>query len=126
MGQTDAENFFYVHYTGRMGNTLLKYDTRTTSERTNKKYSASRLTDVACFSLPPRMIGDRIDGFKRVLPPIQDYITKLTDTSFDEFCFDRSKNVLVYMYSPWADRTDIKQAMDKVGERWNYRAPLPP
>ena len=62
------------------------------------------------------MIGDRIDGFKRVLPPIKDYITKLTDTSFDEFCFDRSKNVLVYMYSPWADRTDIKQAMDKV--RW--------
>ena len=85
-GTTEDDKFYYVHYTGRMGNTLLK------------------------------MIGERVTGFKRELPPEKDYVPKLSAANFDEYVFDRSKHVLAYLYSPWSDRQDIKLALDKVGK----------
>lgn len=84
-GTTEPEPFYYVHYSGRMGNTLLK------------------------------MIGERVPGFSKQLPPLKNYVTKLSADDFDGFV-SGDAHALVYLYSPFAERQDTKLAMDKVGK----------
>ncbi len=86
-GTVEADKFYYVHYNGRMGNTLLK------------------------------MLGDRVEGFTKKLPPMKDYVTKVDGAGFDAAARDPSKKVvLCYLYPSWSESDTVKLVMRRVGE----------
>jgi len=74
-GSTEPSKFYFVHYAGRMGNTLLK------------------------------LVGERVDGFKKELAAEKNYITTLAHSDFDAFVAGSA--AVVYMYTPWSER-DVK------------------
>ena len=89
-GTTEAEKFYYVHYNGRMGNTLL------------------------------RMIGERVTGFTKQLPPEKQYVTKIKGNDFESTVKDASKKVvLCYLYPSWSESDNVKLAMKRVGSAFD-------
>ena len=85
-GTTEADKFYFVHYNGRMGNTLLK------------------------------MVGERVDGFVKQLPPEKDYVTKVKGKGFEAAARDPTKKaVLCYVYSSWSATDEINLVLRRVG-----------
>lgn len=57
-----------------------------------------------------KLVGERVDGFKKELAPEKNYITTLTHSDFDTFISGSA--TVVYMYTPWSER-DVSLRREK-------------
>lgn len=85
-GTAAEEAFYFVHYGGRMGDTLMK------------------------------LIGERLPSLSgRALPPEKNYVETITTDSFIDFIVPPKKREsspgLLYVHAPWGERDDHKREL---------------
>ncbi|KAJ8611161.1 hypothetical protein CTAYLR_003593 [Chrysophaeum taylorii] len=83
---TQAQNFYYVHYSGRMANTFLE------------------------------MVGKRLDKSFPELPPIVSKVIKIKAAAFDETVLELGVDAFVVLYTPWTENKRVAEALDQTAK----------